>query len=47
MKDILKRVFLIVFNIVKSLFSLYTYFLEQTPRMTIAFTIYVIIRLLF
>lgn len=47
MKDILKRVFLIVFNIVKSLFSLYLYFLETTPRMTIAFTIYVIIRLLF
>ena len=47
MKDILKRVFLIVFNIVKSLFSFYTYFLERIPKMTIAFTIYVIIRLLF
>ena len=29
MKDILNRIFLIVFNIVKSLFSLYTYFFRK------------------
>ena len=47
MKNVLIRLFLFIYVIVKLFISLYKVCLNTTPRMTIAFTIYVIIRLLF
>lgn len=47
MKNVLIRLFLFIYVIVKLFVSLYKDCLNTTPRMTIAFTIYTIIRLLF
>ena len=47
MKNVLIRLFLFIYTIVKLFISLYKDCLDTIPRMTIAFTIYTIIRLLF
>lgn len=47
MKNVLIRLFLFIYAIVKLFISLYKDCLDTIPRMTIAFTIYTIIRLLF
>lgn len=47
MKNVLIRLFLFIYVIVKLFIALYKDCLNTIPRMTIAFTIYVIIRLLF
>lgn len=47
MKNVLIRLFLFIYVIVKLFIELYKDCLNTIPRMTIAFTIYTIIRLLF
>lgn len=47
MKNVLIRLFLFIYVIVKLFITLYKDCLNTIPRMTIAFTIYTIIRLLF
>ena len=47
MKNVLIRLFLFIYAIVKLFISLYKDCLDTIPRMTIVFTIYTIIRLLF
>lgn len=47
MKNILIRLFIIIYAIVKLFISLYKDCLDTIPKMTIAFTIYTIIKLLF
>lgn len=47
MKNVLVRLFLFIYVIVKLFISLYKDCLDTIPKMTIAFTIYTIIRLLF